>query len=129
MKIQIMTSETCHTEVEASQITSHFFLHDTFDKGRRNYKIDHLQTGSTICRRNFASPEVAEAMCQDFEDAFGDILDSKIIGALKEDMTQNTTLQKYYAYKVSLLLEEQENPINFTKLAKARKMAMRELGL
>ena len=128
MKIQIMTSETCHTEVEVSQITSHFVLHDTFDKGRRNFKIDHLQTGRTICRRNFASPEVAESLCQSFEDAFGNALDSNVVGSLKEDMTQNTTYQKYYAYRVSLLLEDQENPINFTKLAKARKMAMKELG-
>ena len=128
MKIQIMTSETCHTEVEATQITPHFAVHDDWARGKRTFKIDHIPTGATISKRRFSSPEVAQALCSMFEEAFGDVLDVSVNGFLKNDMKQHGTYKKYLAYGCSVLLDEYDDPINFSKFSKAKKQAIKDLG-
>lgn len=131
MKLKILQGNdqsAKYIEVDGQQITKNFALYDDFGKGKRTYKIDHIKTGRTICRRTFASPDVAETLCQLFEDAFGSVLDAGVNGIIKEDLQKHGTLKKYLAYGLSVLLEEQDNPISFSKYAKAKRQAEKDLG-
>lgn len=126
MKLKVLQSDgTNFREVEGQLITPHFALYDDYQKGRRTFRISHIPSGRTICRRTFAMPDVAENLCLMFEDAFGNILDKSENGILKKDIAENPTIQKHLAYQTSLMLEELDQPINFSKLVKAKNQAVR----
>jgi hypothetical protein len=114
-------------EKEGQSISAHFALFDNFSKGKRTYQIDHVLTGTTICRRTFATTDVAVFLCELYETAWGELLNQSSL-FLKADLEKNPTMAKLLAYKTSLLLEEADNPVTFSKLAKAKRQASKDLG-
>jgi hypothetical protein len=128
MKIKVLQSDGInYREIEGQRITKNFALYDNFSKGKRTYQIDHIPSGRTICQRTFAGVDVAQCLCDMYEDSFGVLLEQS--GPfLKEDLRKNATMKKLMAYGTATLLEEQDNPINFSKLTKAKKQVTKDLG-
>lgn len=128
MILNILQSNNSYKVVQGQQITKNFALYDNFGKGRRTFQIDHIPSGRTICQRTFAGVDVAENICLMYEDAFGSLLEQS--GPfLEEDLKTNPTMKKLMAAGTSLLLEETDQPITFSKLAKAKRQTLRDLGI